>query len=100
MFPATAHIDPPLTDFGIKQARYTGEFLKKHFAENGLKFDKIIIECSPFLRCMQTASYLGHALGVTEIGINYKASDIQTGYKFAKDPFPELEYVMAGFDYQ
>ena len=35
----------------------------------------MIIECSPLIRCLQTASKIAEALGVTEIKINYMATE-------------------------
>jgi broad specificity phosphatase PhoE len=53
-------VDPPLTPNGIRQAEQTGRYLKEYFEEEGLAFDKIIIESSPFLRTMMTASQIAH----------------------------------------
>ena len=52
--------DPPLTPKGIEQARATGQFIKTMLGEieeeSGKKFDEIVIESSPFARCVSTAS--------------------------------------------
>ena len=48
--------DPLLTPKGMKQAFATGVYLKKYFKDNNLLFDKIIIESSPFIRCMMTSA--------------------------------------------
>ena len=56
------------------QSRATGKFLKKWFSENGYKFDKVIIESSPFLRCMISAAEIGKAFDCKDITINYRAS--------------------------
>ena len=47
--------DPPLSPLGVEQAAVTGRFLKKYFSDNGFHFDKIIVETSPFIRCMMTS---------------------------------------------
>ena len=46
--------DPPLTAVGLQQAATTGDYLQSELSKKG--FDEIIIECSPFVRCIQTAS--------------------------------------------
>lgn len=40
-----------------------------------MKFDKIIIECSPFMRTMQSSAGIAKALGVKEIHLNYMACE-------------------------
>jgi broad specificity phosphatase PhoE len=47
--------DPPLSQRGIEMASETGKYIKRQFDEGDIKFEKVIIECSPFLRCMMTA---------------------------------------------
>lgn len=46
--------DPKITDEGANQAKVTGTYLKFLFMQNFI--EQVIIECSPFLRCLQTAS--------------------------------------------
>ena len=85
-------LDPPLTENGMDQAEDTGYCLNKYFKENKWQFDEIIIECSPFLKCMMTASHIAARLSVKEVKINFKASKILTKYNFKKgNPIPELE---------
>ena len=55
-------LDPPLTPLGWRQAEDTGHFLKEFFDKND--YTDIIIESSPFLRTMQTASTVAKILGV------------------------------------
>lgn len=64
-------VDPPLSRRGDRQAAFTGKYLKEYFEKHNMKFDKIVIESSPFLRCIQTASEVAVALGVDEVSINY-----------------------------
>ena len=52
----TNPIDPPLTITGIKQAQATGHFLGKYFTDYAMKFDTLVIQTSPFLRCIMTAA--------------------------------------------
>ena len=63
--------DPSLTDFGFEQAKLTGKYLKEYFDTNGMNFDKVIIECSPFIRTMQTASQIARELNVPTITYNF-----------------------------
>ena len=74
-FPCPNPCDPPLTPHGLKQAKATGDFLKEFFASKNYQFDKVIIECSPFLRCMMTAGQVASALGIKEIIINYRTAE-------------------------
>ena len=55
--------------------------LKKHFKDNGYIFDKIIIECSPFLKCMITAGLLATEFSQSEVTINYRAHGILSWQK-------------------
>lgn len=47
--------DPALALEGANQAAETGDYLAHHFEESKHRFDKYIIESSPFLACLQTA---------------------------------------------
>jgi len=40
-----------------------------------MNFDQIIIECSPFLRCIQTASLIAEKLKVKKVEINWLISE-------------------------
>jgi len=42
---------------------------------NNLIFDKMVIECSPFIRCMQSAARIAHLMCHKEVIINYTAID-------------------------
>lgn len=49
-----------------------GRILKDFFEQNNMKFDKVVMQCSPFLRCIQTANQISEALGIiSEIEVNY-----------------------------
>ena len=69
--PTPNKIDPSLTEYGFEQGAITGKFLKKYFDGEGLTFDEIIIETSPFIRCMQTAKQIALELNVKTIQINF-----------------------------
>lgn len=76
-----------------------GEFLNKYFIENGYKFDKVIIETSPFVSCIMTASHLAKILGCGEVNINYRASKIIfTSWK--GNPVKELKWTKGGFTFE
>lgn len=55
-------------------------------------FDQIVIETSPFMRCIQTACLIAEKLGVKEIKINYLSSEIQTKNHFDECPIKILEF--------
>ena len=90
----------------MKQAKATGEFLNEYFLENGYAFDKLIIECSPFLRCMMTAGQIAQGLialeivGETDITINYLATDVLSKNRYREDPMRQLEFVKYDGNYQ
>lgn len=91
-------LDPPLTPLGFRQAEDTGRYLKEYFEKNG--YTDIIIESSPFLRTLQTASTVANILGIKNIKINYilakwmrvKASalDFQMSLTSSLNPFDNL----------
>lgn len=58
--------DPPLTPKGMLQAVQTGQHLSDFFTERGYKFKKIIIQSSPFMRCLMTSN--GIAMGLVDKG--------------------------------
>lgn len=96
--------DMPLTRLGMMQSMATGEYLRQYFEHNDYKFSKVIIECSPFLRCMMTAGQIAQRLKVKDITINYRASEILLKYFWfnleAKNPLPDLEFTKYSFDFK
>jgi broad specificity phosphatase PhoE len=52
------HVDPPLTQMGLLQAEFTGRYFKDLFEKSKFDFDKVIIETSPFLRCLMTSGQI------------------------------------------
>ena len=83
-------VDPPLTKKGIKQAQKTSIFLQKLLDEN--KYDKIIIQASPFTRCIQTASTVAQNLGVKTVEINYLASEYLSARLFKQCPMKKIDF--------
>ena len=83
--------DPPLGKKGVTQARATGKFLEQYFKDNFQKFDKFIVETSPFLRCMMTSNHITKILGGFSVTINYRSSDALLKEVYSRDPISELE---------
>lgn len=66
--------------------------MKEYFEKLGVTFDKIVIETSPFMRCVQTASEIALALGVKEVEINYLVAEHLSERDFGKyNPLPKLQ---------
>ena len=65
----------------------------------GYNFDKVIIECSPFLRCMMTAGHVAEALGVKEVMINHRAAEMPLT-RYEKNPIPDLKYCKSELDFE
>ena len=89
--------DPPLTPRGIDQAICTGKFFKQYFEENG--YTDIVIESSPFLRSLQTASEVAKILGTKEIKINYLLSEWMKHSFFTSNPIHTLLLTTKGQEY-
>ena len=81
--------DPPCSRRGDRQAAFTGKYLKEYFEKHNMKFDKIVIESSPFMRCVQTANQAALALGVDEVEINYLIAE----HLYPRD-FPDYDPVL------
>ena len=68
-----------MTNRGLEQATQAGNHFKAsiHAVEQkyGIKFDEVIIETSPFLRCLQTASCIASVLSIPKIHVNYRISE-------------------------
>ena len=92
--------DVQLTPLGVEQAATAGKFLKEYFEGNGYHFDKIIMEVSPFLRCMMTAGQIAKELGVTDITINYLAAEYLNVVYLKHDPMPNIEWTKSGFNFE
>mgnify|MGYP002634309215 CR=1 FL=1 len=74
----------------------TAAHLKNYFALNGMTFDRFIIETSPFLRTMMTASKIATEFGISEVIVNYQICETLGLHTFKQDPMPHLEYVTGG----
>ena len=86
--------DPPLSELGIKQAIDTGNYLKNNFDVN--KYSQIVIESSPYLSAMMTAAQIASILGVENVCINYKASEIIIG---KRNGLANTEFLQFGCDF-
>ncbi|TNV76018.1 hypothetical protein FGO68_gene2757 [Halteria grandinella] len=80
--------DPPLTDLGIKQAQHTGQWLRNYIMEQ--KFDEIVIECSPFIRTMQTASHIAQSIKHPCVTVKYQYSEWLYPIFYHTNPILEL----------
>ncbi|KAI6650372.1 Ubiquitin-conjugating enzyme E2-17 kDa [Oopsacas minuta] len=74
--------DPPLTIAGHEQAKEAGVRIKSLLPSS----DFIKVVCSPFIRCMQTASHIADQLQISNIEIRPQLSDIlcEHGYIFSE----------------
>lgn len=80
--------DPPLTDKGIIQAFETGTSLKKFLTDDG--YTDIVLECSPFIRCMMTAAGIAKALGIQKIKVNYQYCELLAVDLYEECPLKDL----------
>lgn len=55
-------MDPPLTKRGLDQAIKTGQFLREYFIQNKYHFTDVIINSSPYIRTIMTASGIAQGL--------------------------------------
>ena len=92
--------DPPLTAIGLLQAQETAKFLVEFLIHN--KIDLVVIDSSPFLRCLQTAASIADTIGIKTIHINYLACEWLKGKfypngnpigKLLVETLPEREFV-------
>ena len=91
--------DPPLTPEGEKQAKILAKYYTDYWKANNMTFDKVIIETSPFMRCIQSASALADGLNVPEIEINFMAGEHLYARDFAEySPVPVLNSVTTPLD--
>ena len=74
----------------MEQAKLTGQMLYQSLSD--IKFDKLIIECSPFIRTMQTASQIANEFKTKEIIVNFQACEILIEHDFKFDPIPSIEF--------
>ena len=68
--------DPFLTETGLKQVEAAGHYFKERIKavekENGINFDEIRVESSPFLRTLQTAAGVAKAVDLPNVHIEYR----------------------------
>ena len=81
--------DPTLTEKGLKQALEVGHFLEEKLRNEGVT--EIIIECSPFIRTIQTASQIAKALNIPKITTNYLFSEWQNKWHYKHNPLPFID---------
>ena len=94
--------DAALTPQGIIQARETGKHLRDFFSMNGLSFDKVMVESSPFVRTLMTAGQIASQLKVPEVQVNYELTegmlDGPEYWDFTENPMPIIEWTKAECD--
>ena len=91
--------DPSLTPYGFEQAALTGKLLADVLKKNAI--DKVVVETSPMIRCMQTAKQIALQLGVKSIKINFEFMELLEPYCFngsMDDPRFDLELTSSDFD--
>ena len=85
--------DPPLTVNGLEQAKHTGRYLQRRIPELekqfDIKFDEIVVETSPWVRTLQTASQVAQVLGLESVEVNYLMSENPHYLKTWDRPLPE-----------
>ena len=59
------HPDAPLTPLGHQQAEEAADFLQRLLGNT--PHEHLIVECSPYWRCMQTIEKLATALNLTSV---------------------------------
>ena len=58
-----------------------------------MKFTRIIVETSPFVRCLMTSAQIAKALGIPSAGINYRFCEWLTDWLYRTgNPIPKLEF--------
>ena len=90
--------DPPITDDGKKHALFVGtvsvgyKLQLEHMLNSGEPFDEIVIESSPFLRCMMTCAQVCKAMCIKQFRLNYMFSEhLEAKLKFGgQSPIPAL----------
>lgn len=106
--------DPQLTHKGKIQARVTGDFLDAYAQANDkLNFDKVIVECSPFLRTMMAGCQIVAAFRQRIAYVNYLASEILTRGqiytkqgqqhifgRYSENPMEKLEFKKYNYDFK
>lgn len=70
---AANFIDLPLSESGKKQAEEAGLFLQDFLMQRG--YHPILLESSPFLGTMATASIIAKKLALKNFKINYRIAD-------------------------
>ena len=73
--------DPPLTPAGHEQAKEAGARIRSMFPSG----ESVRVVCSPFLRCLQTATHVADCLGLSHIDLVPQLADIlsEHGYIYS-----------------
>ena len=81
-------MDPHMTKRGGEMAQVTGKHLKEWLAEE--KFELVVIESSPWLRCLQTASIIAKEIGIEQIRCNFMYGEWVSEKYYSEQPVGKL----------
>lgn len=80
--------DPSLTSNGLEQAQRAGAYFKRRIRQvsrdQNVNFDEIIVESSPFLKCLQTATAIASVNSIPNVHVQYRVCDTLTKPLFEK----------------
>ena len=62
--------------------------MKKYIAEN--KFEEVVLECSPFIRTIQTAAIIAKVINHKHIRVQYKYTECLHPAFYEENPVPHL----------
>jgi len=66
----------------------TAQYLKKYITDN--KYDEVVLECSPFIRTIQTAAIIAKVIGHKRIRVQYKFTECLHPAFYEENPVPHL----------
>ena len=66
-----------------------------------MNLNEIVIESSPFLRCLMTASWIAREVGVKQVNVKYTLVEtLSVIAGLHEDPMPHLEFIKADCEFQ
>jgi len=82
--------DPPLTSYGINQAKFSGETIQAIVQKIRSDRHEVRVVTSPFLRCVQTAAKVAEALGESTVYLEDGFCECLFPYLFPRNPLNSL----------
>lgn len=89
--------DPVITDVGVDHAYQVGHHLVayklqlEHQLNDGLPFEEVVIESSPYLRTMMTCAMVCKAFKEPVFRLNYEFGEfLEPSMRLKEDPIPNL----------